>query len=270
MFLVAAKQMTNWNCITLEVEDSIGILTLSRPKVLNALNQQMLQELMNALQYVTTQKEIKVLIFTGSGEKAFAAGADITELRKIKNGPEAEKQALLGQQVFDMVENMPIPVIMAVNGFALGGGCELVLAGDIIYAAEGAKFGQPEVNLGTIPGYGGTQRLARAIGEKNAKYYIFSGEWFDSKEAYRLGLVQKIFPLEQLLPEAKGLAKKLAKLAPIALQYMKRSIHNGLEMPLEKGLQLEASYFGLTFQTADRLEGMDAFLEKRKPTFQGE
>lgn len=262
--------MTDWSCITLEIEQSIGILRLSRPKVLNALNVQMLMELKDALHHVMTHTEFKSLIITGTGEKAFAAGADITELRKIENGSEAEKQALLGQSVFDMVENMPIPVIMAVNGFALGGGCELALAGDIIFATEHAKFGQPEINLGILPGYGGTQRLARAIGEKNAKYYTFSGEWMDSREAFRLGLVQKILPFDQLLPEAKILAKKLAKLAPIALHYMKKSIHNGLEMPLEKGLQLEASYFGLTFQTADRLEGMDAFLEKRKPTFRGE
>ncbi|MCH5585297.1 enoyl-CoA hydratase-related protein [Shimazuella sp. AN120528] len=262
--------MTDWSCITLEFEQSIGILRLSRPKVLNALNVQMLTEIRDALHHVMTRSEIKALIITGTGEKAFAAGADITELSKIKNGFEAEKQALLGQSVFDMVENMPIPVIMAVNGFALGGGCELALAGDIILAAEHAKFGQPEINLGILPGYGGTQRLARAIGEKNAKYYTFTGESFDSREAFRLGLVQKIFPIDQLLPEAKTLAKKLAKLAPIALHYMKKSIHNGLEMPLEKGLQLEASYFGLTFQTADRSEGMNAFLEKRKPTFRGE
>lgn len=262
--------MTDWSCITLEIEQSIGILRLSRPNVLNALNVQMLTELKDALHHVITHSQIKSLIITGTGDKAFAAGADIKELRKLQNGSEAEKQALLGQSVFDMVENMSIPVIMAVNGFALGGGCELALAGDIIYAAEHAKFGQPEINLGIIPGYGGTQRLTRAIGEKNAKYYMFSGEIFDSKEAFRLGLIQKILPIDQLLPEAKLLAKKLAKLAPIALHYMKKSIHNGLEMPLEKGLQLEASYFGLTFQTADRLEGIDAFLEKRKPTFRGE
>jgi enoyl-CoA hydratase len=262
-------QMADWSCISFEIEHSVGIITLSRPQVLNALNLQMLMELKDALDRVTNHPEIKVLIITGIGEKAFAAGADIKELRKITNGPDAEKQALLGQSVFDMVENMPIPVIMAVNGFALGGGCELALAGDIIFAAEHAKFGQPEINLGILPGYGGTQRLARAIGEKNAKYYSFSGEWLNSKEAFQLGLVQKIFPLDQLLPEAKSLAKKLAKLAPIALHYMKKSIHNGLEMPMEKGLQLEASYFGLAFQTADRLEGMDAFLEKRKPNFRG-
>jgi enoyl-CoA hydratase len=263
-------QMANWSCISLELEQSIAIIKLSRPKVLNALNLQMLTELEEALHQVTAHPEMKVLIITGTGEKAFAAGADITELRRIKNGSDAEKQSLLGQRVFDMVENMPVPVIMAVNGFALGGGCELALAGDIIFAAEHAKFGQPEINLGILPGYGGTQRLSRAIGEKNAKYYIYSGEWFDSKEALRLGLVQKIYPIDQLLPEAKTLAKKLANLAPIALHYMKKSIHNGLGMPMEKGLQLEASYFGLTFQTADRIEGMDAFLEKRKPTFQGE
>ncbi|MXQ52828.1 enoyl-CoA hydratase/isomerase family protein [Shimazuella alba] len=262
--------MTSWNCITLEVEQSIGILTLSRTKVLNALNQQMLTELTEALHHVESLEEIKVLIVTGAGQKAFAAGADISELRLIENAIDAEKQALLGQTVFDRLENMPIPVIMAVNGFALGGGCELALAGDVIFAAESAKFGQPEINLGTIPGYGGTQRLSRAIGEKNAKYYLFSGELFSSEEAWRLGLIQKVLPNDQLLPEAKAFAKKLAKLAPIALQYVKKSIHNGLEIPLDKALQLEATYFGLTFQTADRLEGMDAFLEKRKPTFRGE
>jgi enoyl-CoA hydratase len=253
----------------LEFEQSIAILTLNRPKVLNALNEQMLSEMMKAIQQINTQTEIKALVITGAGSKAFAAGADIMELRLIENAALAEKQALLGQKVFDSLENMPIPVIMAVNGFALGGGCELALAGDVLFAAETAQFGQPEINLGTIPGYGGTQRLARAIGEKNAKYYIFSGEFFTSEQALQFGLVQKIFPLDQLVVEAKRYAKKLAKLAPIALQYVKKSIHNGLEIPLEKALKLEASYFGITFQTADRIEGMDAFLEKRKPTFRG-
>jgi enoyl-CoA hydratase len=262
--------MASWQCVTLEIEEAWALITLSRPNLLNALNRQLLSELKEAIQLVVTQADIKVLIVTGAGEKAFAAGADIAELRVIKHATIAEQQAQFGQGVFSLIEQLPIPVIMAVNGYALGGGCELALTGDIIFAAETAIFGQPEVNLGVLPGYGGTQRLARAIGERNAKYYTLTGEMFTSKEAYRLGLVQKVLPLNQLLPEAKDLAKKLSNLAPIALQYIKKSIHNGLEMPLEYGLKLEAAYFGLTFQTEDRLEGMDAFLEKRKPTFRGE
>lgn len=264
------SKMANWECITLEIEKSLGIITLSRPKVLNALNQQLLSELLEAVQQINDHTELKVLIITGAGEKAFAAGADIGELRNINSATTAVQQALFGQKVFSMIENLPIPVIMAVNGYALGGGCELALAGDIILSSEHAKFGQPEVNLGVLPGYGGTQRLARAIGEKNAKYYALTGEMFTSHEAHRLGLVQKVVSSEQLLQEAKEIAKKLANLAPLALQYIKKSIHNGLEVSLNNGLQLEASFFGLAFQTADRLEGMDAFLEKRKPTFRGE
>lgn len=262
--------MENWECINLEIGSSWALISLSRPKVLNALNQQLLGELLEAVMGISAIPEVKVLIITGVGDKAFAAGADIAELKSVENATRAEQLASFGQMVFSSIEQLSIPVIMAVNGFALGGGCELALAGDIILAAENANFGQPEVNLGVIPGYGGTQRLARAIGEKNAKYFILTGEMLTSKEAYRLGLVQKVVSLKKLLPEAKSLAEKLANLAPIALQYAKKSIHNGIGMSLESGLQLEASYFGLTFQTADRLEGMSAFLEKRKPMFHGE
>jgi enoyl-CoA hydratase len=262
--------VADWEFVTLEIEQSWALITLSRPKVLNALNQQLLGELLEAVVHVSSTPTVKALIITGKGEKAFAAGADIGELSTVDNASQAERLATFGQTVFSSIEQLTIPVIMAVNGFALGGGCELALAGDIIIASDTAKFGQPEVNLGVIPGYGGTQRLARAIGEKNAKYYIFTGEIFSSKEAHQLGLVQKVVSPKKLLPEAKELAQKLANLAPIALQYIKKSIHNGLDIPLENGLHLEASYFGLTFNTADRKEGMSAFLEKRKPTFRGE
>jgi enoyl-CoA hydratase len=260
---------TNYRCISLKIEQKIAIITLSRPNVLHALNNEMLTELQDALEYIEKEAVAQVLIITGSGDRAFAAGADIKELQKLPDALAAEKQALLGQRVFGKVEQMSIPVIMAVNGMAFGGGCELALTGDIILAAEHAQFGQPEIKLGILPGYGATQRLTRAIGEKNAKYYMFTGEPFDSDTALQLGLVQQVVPLPELMPTAMELAKKLAKLAPIGLQYMKRSVHNGLEMPIETGLALEAAYFGLAFQTEDRLEGMNAFLEKRKPIFQG-
>jgi enoyl-CoA hydratase len=260
---------TSYHCITLEIEEKIAIITLSRPDVRHALNNKMLTELEHALEYIEKEADVRVLIVTGSGERAFSAGADIRELQQLSDGLAAEKQALLGQRVFAKVEQMPIPVIIAVNGIAFGGGCELALTGDIILAAKHAQFGQPEIMLGMMPGYGATQRLTRAIGEKNAYYYLFTGESFDSDTALRLGLVQRVVPLPKLLPTAVGLAKKLAKLAPIALQYIKRSVHNGLQVPIESGLALEAAYFGLAFQTEDRLEGMNAFFEKRKPVFQG-
>ncbi len=269
-YIAGGVMVGDWEYVSLKIDQTWALITLARPKVLNALNQQLLGELLEAIVNVSTLPNVKALIITGEGEKAFAAGADIGELQMLENAYRAEQIANFGQMVFSSIEQLSIPVIMAVNGYALGGGCELALAGDIIIASENAMFGQPEVNLGVIPGYGGTQRLARAIGEKNAKYYILTGETFTSNEAKQLGLVQKVVPLKKLLPEAKQLAEKLANLAPIALQYAKKSIHNGLEMSLESGLKQEASYFGLSFTTADRQEGMGAFLEKRKPIFRGE
>jgi enoyl-CoA hydratase len=261
--------MSDWKNVQVEKGEAWALVTLNRPKVLNALSRELLEELDAVISWVEQDEEIRVLIITGSGEKAFVAGADITELRQIPSATEAERLARFGQQLFSRIENLPIPVIMAVNGYALGGGCELAMAGDIILASDRARFGQPEINLGVIPGYGGTQRLARRVGTGTAKYLCMTGEMIDAQEAARLGLVQKVVAADQLLDEAKRLAKQLAQKAPIALRYIKKAVDIGTETDLSAGLNLEASYFGLTFNTDDRVEGMDAFLEKRPPRFTG-
>ncbi|MBA4495355.1 enoyl-CoA hydratase/isomerase family protein [Paenactinomyces guangxiensis] len=261
--------MSNWKHIRSDQGEGWVLLTLSRPKVLNALNRELLEELNEAVDWIEKTDSVRVVIITGSGEKAFVAGADISEFNEIKAASQAEQMALRGQSLFRRIENLHKPVIMAVNGYALGGGCELAMCGDIILAAENARFGQPEVNLGIIPGYGGTQRLARAVGKNMAKYLCMTGEMITAAEAQRLGLVQKIVPAPELIKEAKQLAGQLAQKAPLAIQLIKKSIHNGLDVDLGTGLQLEASYFGLSFNTEDRTEGVNAFLEKRAPRFKG-
>ncbi|PTX62578.1 short chain enoyl-CoA hydratase [Melghirimyces profundicolus] len=258
-----------WNNIRLEGHEGWALLTIDRPKVLNALNRETLDELEQALDRVEESGDIRALIITGSGEKAFVAGADIKELREIPSAHEAERLAEKGQALFSRLEELPVPVIMAAGGFALGGGFELALSGDILLASEKARFGLPEVNLGILPGYGGTQRLARLVGKSTAKYYALTGEMIPAEEAYRLGIVQKVVPHEQLLPEAKSLARTLSKQAPVAMNFIKKSINQGAETDLKTGLRLEASHFGTVFNTEDRMEGMDAFLEKRKASFRG-
>jgi enoyl-CoA hydratase len=208
-------------------------------------------------------------VITGAGEKAFAAGADIGELKELTSSVEAEAQAKFGQQVFQTIEELSKPVIMAVNGYALGGGCELALCGDFLLASENARFGQPEVNLGIIPGYGGTQRLARAIGKYRAKYYCLTGEMFTAEQAEAWGLVQKVCSPDTLMTEAENIAKQFAKKAPLALHFAKKAIHNGTEIDLANACKLEAAYFGLLFDSDDAKEGISAFLEKRKAHFQG-
>jgi enoyl-CoA hydratase len=261
--------VTNWKHIVCDQGEGWAQLTLSRPKVLNALSREVLMELDAAIDWVERNDAVRVLIITGAGDKAFVAGADITELNQIKSSEEAERTALLGQRVFARLEELDKPVIMAINGFALGGGMELAMCGDILLASEKAKFGQPEINLGVIPGYGGTQRLSRLVGRQMAKYLCMTGIMLTADEAARCGLVQKVVPAEALLEEAKRLAETLAKKAPIALKYIKKAIHHGVDIDLPSGLRLEASYFGLTFDTDDRKEGMDAFLNKREPRFTG-
>ncbi|TCS95656.1 enoyl-CoA hydratase-related protein [Hazenella coriacea] len=261
--------MSNWKHIQLEQGDDWCMLTLSRPKVLNALSKELLEELSEAIDWVENQEAVRALIITGAGEKAFVAGADISELRQVPSAVEAERLAILGQSIFTRIEELAKPVIMAVNGYALGGGCELAMSGDILLAADHARFGQPEVNLGVIPGYGGTQRLSRAIGKHTAKYLCMTGDMISAEEALRMGLVQKVVPAADLLEEAKKLAKRLAQKAPVALHLTKKAINYGAEADLKTGLQMEASYFGLSFNTEDRIEGMDAFLAKKSPQFKG-
>ncbi|WP_124728430.1 enoyl-CoA hydratase/isomerase family protein [Staphylospora marina] len=262
--------MAEWKHLRLERGEGWALLTVSRPKVLNALSRETLEELDDALTHVERDGGIKALIITGEGEKAFVAGADISELSRIGSADEARRQAEFGQRIMTRIERLPKPVIMAVNGYALGGGFELALSGDIILASDKARFGLPEVNLGVIPGYGGTQRLARLVGRNTAKYLCMTGQMISADEALRIGVVQKVVPAGSLLDEAKSLAAELAKKAPVSLRLIKRTIDRGLETDLETGLDLEAGAFGVVFDTRDRAEGMEAFLQKRTPEFKGE
>ena len=256
--------------ILLEREENIGIITINRPKVLNALNEATLFELEAALDELAADKQVRAIIITGAGEKAFVAGADIGELQALPSPAAGLAKCQRGQSLLFKIENLPKPVIMAINGFALGGGCELAMAGDIRLAADTARLGQPEINLGIIPGYGGTQRLPRLVGKGMAKLLIFTGDMISAEEALRIGLVDKVVPATELMEAARGLARQLAAKAPVALALAKASINQGLEVDLERGCALEAANFAIICSTGDRLEGTSAFLEKRKPSFKGE
>ncbi len=252
--------------IILEKEGSLTIVTINRPQALNALNSATLQELSAVFTNLAQDSETLVVVITGAGEKAFVAGADIAEMRGL-NALEGREFGRLGQGVMEEIENLSQPVIAAVNGFALGGGLEIAMACDIRLAAENARFGQPEVGLGITPGFGGTQRLPRLVGAGLAKQLIFSGDPIDANEAYRIGLVNKVVPLANLLPEAKALANRIAGKAPVAVRLSKAAINEGLNMDQARGIAHEAELFGLCFATADQKEGMGAFIEKRKPVF---
>ncbi len=254
--------------LLLEIENGTAIVTINRPKAMNALNERTLLELQNAFSGFAEDDAIQVIIITGSGEKAFVAGADIAAMQSL-TVLEARQFAKLGHQVMRHIEACPKPVIAAINGFALGGGCELALGCDIRVAAENARFGQPEVNLGVIPGFGGTQRLTRLIGKGRAMELIFSGSMIDAAEAYRIGLANKVVPHDQLLAVTKKMASTISNNGPLAVRLSKEAIHNGLELDLERANQYEAELFGLCFATADQKEGMQAFLEKRQAEFTG-
>lgn len=247
-------------------EDGVGVVVINRPRVFNALNREVLAELGALFDRIARSDEIKVVVITGAGDKAFAAGADIAEMRSL-SVMEGRALSKAGQRVFGKLEKLPQPVIAVVNGFALGGGCELAIACDIRIASEKAKFSQPEVALGIIPGYGGTQRLPRLIGHGRAKEMIFSGDMIDAEEAYRIGLVNKVVPVGEAMDVAMGLARKIMSRAAIAVQLSKAAINEGADMDLESGVAHEADVFGLCFATADQKEGMVAFLEKRAPAF---
>ena len=249
-------------------EDGIGILTISRPKALNALNTETVTELNDCVGKIEADESVKVVIITGEGAKSFVAGADIVEM-STKNPVEGRKFGKISQDTVTRIENLPQPVIAAVNGYALGGGCELSCACDIRYAAENAKFGQPEVGLGITPGFGGTQRLTRVVGRGHAKELIYTGGMIDAEKAKAIGLVNEVFPQEELMPAAVKLAKKIAKNAPIAVQLSKAAINRGINCDVVTGIAYEAEVFGLCFSTADQKEGMAAFCEKRKATFEG-
>jgi len=251
-----------------EKRDGIAYITLNRPKVLNALNRQTVEELHKVLLDARHDASVRVLILTGAGEKAFVAGADINELAQQTpvNGKEF---SLYGQSVFHLLETLGKPSICAINGFALGGGCELALSCSIRLASRSAKLGQPEVKLGILPGYGGSQRLARLCGKGVAHELCLTGEMITAEEAERIGLVNHVYEPAELLPAAEALAKKIIEKAPLAVKYCMEAIERGVEMPQEEGLFLEATLFGLCCATEDMREGTKAFLEKRPAKFQG-
>ena len=251
-----------------EKKDGIAYITFNRPKVLNALNRKTIEELREVLLDARGDTSVRVLILTGAGEKAFVAGADIGELAQQTpvNGKEF---SLFGQGVFHLLETMGKPSICALNGFALGGGCELALTCTMRIASRTAKLGQPEVKLGILPGYGGSQRLARLCGKGAAHELCLTGEMISAEEAQRIGLVNHVYEPAELLPAAEALAKKIIANAPLAVKYAMEAVEHGMEMPQEEGLFLEATLFGLCCATDDMREGTRAFLEKRPAKFQG-
>lgn len=254
--------------ILFEVQDGVGILTFNRPKALNALNPKTLDEVSDVLDHIGAGDEVRVLVLTGAGDKAFVAGADITEFPKM-NPLQARAFAEKGHEIFFKIEKLPIPVIACINGFALGGGCEIAMSCDFIYASEKAKFGQPEINLGIIPGFGGTQRLSRLVGRARAKEICMTGDVLDAADAKDIGLVARVFPADALLGETLRAAKALARKSASALRSIKRVVDAGFPLDLRTGCALEAEAFGVIFAGKDMKEGVSAFLEKRKPEFKG-
>ncbi|MGZ6292131.1 MAG: enoyl-CoA hydratase/isomerase family protein [Syntrophales bacterium] len=250
------------------VEDGVATITFNRPKALNAMNSETMKELMDAAMLCRNDDAVKVVILTGSGEKAFVAGADISEMKNLR-----PKEALafmeLGNETLRLIETMPKPSIAAVNGFALGGGTEISMSCDMRFASEAARFGQPEILIGLIPGWGGTQRLSRLIGMGRAKELIMGGGQIDAKRAYEIGLVNRLFAPDQLLPETKKFAQKLVGLPGFALKMAKHSINYGYDLALDNGIRLEMECCAQCFSTDDQKEGMKAFLEKRKPVYTG-
>jgi len=254
--------------IRYDKKNQVAFITIARPKVLNALNAPTLQELTRAFQAVRDDEDVRVAILTGEGEKAFVAGADINEFTAL-GAVGANALSARGHALFSLVENCGKPVIAAVNGFALGGGDELALSCTFRIASENARFGQPEIKLGIIPGYGGTQRLPRLIGKGRALQLILTGDMIKADEALRIGLVNEVVAAAELLPRAEALANKIIANAPLAARYAIQAVNQGMDMTLAEGLVHEAALFGLCFATADKNEGTGAFLEKRAPKFKG-
>src|ERR1700742_2357744 len=247
---------------------SVAYVTVNRPKVLNALNQRTWEDLRKAFEDAQDDAAVRGVILTGAGDKAFIAGADIGELSQL-TAAEGENASTFGREVLDRIENLGKPVVAAVNGFALGGGCETAMACTIRIAVETARFGQPEVTLGLVPGGGGTQRLPRLVGKGRALHLILSGEMISAQEAYRIGLVNEIVPAADLITRAEVILKKIASNAPIAVKFALEAANKGMDTSQGEGLLLEASYFGLCAATEDKKEGTTAFLEKRAPQFRG-
>ena len=254
--------------ILVESADAVATITINRPKVLNALNGQTLDELRRAILAMRADDSVRCVIITGAGEKSFIAGADINELA-VQTPTSGREHARSGQHILDLIENLGKPVIAAINGFALGGGCELAMACTIRLASDTARLGQPEVNLGIIPGYAGTQRLARLIGRGRALELLLTGDHVTAAEAHRLGLVNRVVPAADLMNEARKLATSLAAKAPVAVRYILDAVNKGLDMGFGDAQVFEATLFGLVSSTDDMREGTRAFLEKRKAEFKG-
>lgn len=257
--------MSNYNNLIFEKQDNIGVLKINRPKVMNALNTETICEFSQIIDEINLDQDIKVLVVTGEG-KAFVAGADIVEM-KDKTSEEARVFAELGMRLFRKIELMEKPVIAAVNGFALGGGCELSMSCDIRLAGEKAKFGQPEVGLGITPGFGGTQRMSRLVGLAKAKELIFTAKMINAAEAEKIGLVNSVVPQEELMDKVMEMAKQIAQNSPMAVKYAKSAINRGYETDIETAMYIEKDIFGLCFASEEQTEGMTAFIEKRKPKF---
>lgn len=265
IILTKGDDFLNWSSLLFKKEGNIGILSLNRPDALNALNSELLDELNQAIDMINNDEDIHVLILTGEG-RAFVAGADIGEMRGM-NSIEARAFAEKGLSLFRKIELMEKPVIAAVNGFALGGGCELSMCCDIRLASEKAKFGQPEVGLGITPGFAGTQRLSRLVGVGRAKELIFTCDIIGAEEAYRIGLVNKVVEPEELMNAAIEMANKILSKSQLAVRYSKTAINRGIDTDLDTGMAIEKDLFGLCFATEDQKEGMGAFLEKRTPNY---
>ena len=263
--LASALKLDN---VVYDKKGPIAYVTLNRPKMMNALNKATINELRTVFGDARDDSAVRGAILTGAGEKAFAAGADIAEMSN-NTAVEAEEGTRRGQELTDLIENLGKPVVAAVNGFALGGGCELAMACSIRIAAESAKFGQPEVKLGVMPGYGGTQRMPRLVGKGRALKLILSGDIIDAAEAYRIGLVDEVVPDAKVIERAETLLKKIIANAPLSVKYALEAVNKGLETSVAQGLVIEASLFGICASTDDKKEGTSAFLEKRTPKFQG-
>jgi enoyl-CoA hydratase len=255
--------------LLLEREGNIAVISFNRPDVLNALSDALVADIRAALAEVAADPGIRAVVMTGSGTRAFMSGADINELSGLANAAEAETKAAAAQAMQREIERLPKPVIAAINGFALGAGCELALACDIRIAADSAQFGLPEINLGLIPGGGGTQRLTRLVGKGLALYYCLTGDRIDAVTAKSIGLVELVVPQPELLNVAKELAHRLAQKAPLAVAAIKRAIHDGAQVDIDRALAIEAAQFGIACATEDRIEGTKAFLEKRTPQWRG-
>jgi enoyl-CoA hydratase len=256
----------DYKTILYEKKDRIGTITLNRPKSMNSLSSELLRELDHVLTEIDRDDDVKVVILTGS-EKFFAAGADITEIGQIKTPVDAHRFLKMAQAVFNHIEDLEKPVIAAISGLALGGGCELTLACDLRIAADNSTFGQPEIKIGVIPGAGGTQRLPRIVGVTKAKELLYTGDFMDAQEAYRIGLLNKVVPAASLVEEARKMALKIARQPGFALKATKLSVNGGLNMDIKSAMAYEARCFEILFSTDDQKEGMNAFIEKRKPAF---